>query len=123
MCSSRRSSSAGQTPGGYGSPPVAGLPGRGGPGERLTGPAEIEVAAPVGTVPVFLAEGAVVPIFPEPPDTLVGWESPGLSDLTPPPDLEVHYVDGEPGSFTLAGGARLIPGEALPGRSVRWVVR
>ena len=93
------------------------------PGERLSGPAEIEVNAPIGTVPVFLAEGAVIPIFPDPPDTLVGWEAPGLIGLSPPPDLEVHYVDGVPGSFTLADGVRLTPGEPVPGRTVRWVVR
>lgn len=94
-----------------------------GDGARLDGPGEVEAIAAIGAIPVFLREGAVIPTLATPPDTLVGWQSEGVTGLTADAELLVHHVAGAPGSFTLADGTVLTPGQAPTGRPVSWKSR
>ncbi len=78
-------------------------------GDPVDGPAAVEVDAPLGTVPVFLRAGAVVPAYATPPDTLVPDPPSGLTGRADADGhLVVHAAPGAAGSFTLADGTRLV---------------
>ncbi len=56
-------------------------------GERFDGPADVTVAAPLGTPPVFVRQGAVIPMLPEDVDTLFPVDDAAVVDHTDRPWL------------------------------------
>ncbi len=73
-------------------------------GEGLEGPGMHTVAAPLGTIPVFVRQGAIVPRLVEVPDTLTG-AAQGVKTLADVEGvLELRLHGGAEGSFELADG-------------------
>jgi hypothetical protein len=68
-------------------------------GERYAGGTTITVDAPIDEIPVFLGEGAVLPMLPQ------AVLRPALAAASEAGVLEVHAVAGRNGSFRLATGA------------------
>jgi alpha-D-xyloside xylohydrolase len=80
-------------------------------GERLTGPGEQTVDAPLGRLPLFVRAGALVPLLRPTIDTLVRVGVPDtLADsyASDPGVLYVRTVAGYPGSFTLFDGGTIV---------------
>lgn len=74
-------------------------------GAAITGPAVVNVEAPLDTIPVFVPAGGIVPMLVEPVQTLM----PGVDGMTDLDDTEgdrvVFVALGAEGSFTEASGA------------------
>lgn len=68
------------------------------------------MASPVGTIPVFAAEGAVIPRFVDAPDSLVLGPLPGLHTLSDADTARVVNVYGSDGTFTEADGTMYAAG-------------
>ncbi len=63
-------------------------------GERFEGPADIDVAAPLGAPPVFVRVGAVLPLLPDDLDTLIPTADPSVVDPTQRPWLRARVLPG-----------------------------
>jgi alpha-D-xyloside xylohydrolase len=64
-------------------------------GESFGGPADVTVDAPLGTPPVFIRQGAVIPLLPEDLDTLVEVDDPELVDPSRRPWLRARILPAE----------------------------
>ena len=63
---------------------------------RVTGPADVMVAAPVGELPVFLKKGTCIPRLPARVETLID---------AAPPTVDLNDVKDERSLFVVAGGS------------------
>ncbi len=64
------------------------------------------VAAPATEIPVFIAEGTIVPLFLDPPDTLAGATDPSVTTAADADGARRVRVFGAGGRFTEADGTR-----------------
>ncbi len=78
-------------------------------GAELHGPGEVTVETPRDTIPVFLREGALLPLLDPAIDTLSPATDPGVDSFADTPGvLFVRVVPGADGAFTVFDGTRLI---------------
>jgi alpha-D-xyloside xylohydrolase len=73
-------------------------------GERFTGPSVATIAAPLGTPPVLLRQGALLPLLPEDVDTLVPVDDPAIVDRMDRPFLRALSLPAERRSVTTEEG-------------------
>jgi len=86
--------------------------------EALTGPADIDVASPLGEIPVLVPAGGIVPLTAAPAQTLLEVDDPDAADLSSTTgDRVVVVALGAPGRFVEEDGAGYVlegDGTALP---------
>jgi alpha-glucosidase len=84
----------------------------------VTGPADVDVEAPLSEIPVFLPAGGIVPLTAEPAQTLLEVDDPSLLDLrSTNGDRVVLVALGAPGRFLEEDGAGYVldgDGTSLP---------
>jgi alpha-glucosidase len=87
----------------------------------FTGPADVDVPAPLGEIPVFLPAGAIVPLTATPAQTLLEVDDPSVADLASTTGDRVvvvalgapgRFVEEDGASYTLAGDATALPAGA-----------
>ena len=86
--------------------------------DAVVGPVDVEVPAPIGEIPVFLAAGAIVPMTATPAQTLLSVDDPAIPDLSSTNgDRVVVVALGASGRFVEEDGATYVlegDGTTLP---------
>jgi len=82
-------------------------------GEAHRGPADLDIAAPLGRPPVFIRQGAIIPMYASDVDTLAPTEAPDVVDLSDRQTIvRARIIPASTRSFTLEDGTRIAVDES-----------